>query len=365
MRLTLDQVERELARLWDTDGRAAGGSRAELMTLVALVSEPRLLERAQRAVSEVVVSHPSRTIVALWHDGDVPSLTAEVALHKPPGCPAVCGDAITLDAVGGARDWLPGNAERLALADLPVCVWWVGDLPDYDDLFDRMVVGADVVIVNSGEMDLRDLEKLSSIAARSRGHYAVADLTWTRQRLLQDLVARFFDDAEGEACIRDLQRITIEFVPRPEEKDAASPQAALLFGWMAHVLGLPTDGVRWTRGEGWSEAKVGSVVGRFEHSSRRNLRSGVITRVAMDAGKAQFQIVRQDDPRVYQWSRDVPGVATAPHTVRVSPFDEGLLLARSIERPKRDPLLEASLQAGSRIVRPIAPRLSVAPPPTR
>lgn len=39
MRLTLDQVERELAKLWETDAPTAGGSRTELMTLVALVSE--------------------------------------------------------------------------------------------------------------------------------------------------------------------------------------------------------------------------------------------------------------------------------------------------------------------------------------
>ena len=92
----------------------------------------------------------ARTIVAVWRDGaPTPAIAAEVATAPVSPGGAACGDAIMLEAIGAARDWLPGNAERLALPDLPVCVWWVGDLPDFDYLFDRMVVGADLVIVNS------------------------------------------------------------------------------------------------------------------------------------------------------------------------------------------------------------------------
>lgn len=360
--LPLDKVERELARLWDEEGRSAGGSRASLMTLVALVSEPRLLARTQQVVSEVVRTHPARTIVAVWQDGAAPALTAQVALHKGGAGAPVCGDSILLEAVGGARDWLPGNAERLALPDLPVCVWWVGDLPDFDDLFDRMVVGADIVVVNSGEMDLRDLEKLSSIATRARGRFAVADLTWIRLRHLQDLIARFFDDAEGMACLPDLERITIEVSPRPDEKDATSPQAGLLFGWIASVLGLAPDAPHWKRGDGWAEVRLGKVVAHFDWKPRPDVRPGVITRFSMEAGKAHFSISRTDDPRVYRWVRDVPGITTPPHTLRIGAFEEPALLARCLERPKRDLMLEESLRVGSRIVQPVAPRLSDLPP---
>ncbi len=276
---------------------------------------------------------------------------------------AVCGDSIKLEAIGSARDWLPGNAERLALPDLPVCVWWVGDLPDFDDLFDRMVVGADLVVVNTGEMDLRDLQMVSSIAARSQGRHAVSDLTWIRLRTMQDLIARFFDDAEGQACLPDLERILIEIAPRPDEKDATSTQAGLLFGWIAAVLGLPPESAQWKRGDGWAEVRIGKLHARFEQKPRPDVRPGIVTRLVMEAGRARFAIERLDDPRVYRWSREVPGVSTPPHTLRVAPFDEAALLARCIERPKRDLLLETSLRIGSRIVLPVAPRLSTRPSP--
>jgi glucose-6-phosphate dehydrogenase assembly protein OpcA len=359
--LPLDKVEPELARLWEDEARAAGGSRAALLTLVAMVSEPRLLDRAQQVMTDLVRIHPARTIAAVWRDGPSPSITAEIGMHRASGT-GVCGDAIKLDAIGSARDWLPGNAERLALPDLPVCVWWVGDLPDFDDLFDRMVVGADLVIVNTGEMDLRDLQKVSSIAARSQGRYAVSDLTWIRLRTMQDLVARFFDDPEGQACLPDLERILFEVAPRVGEKDATSTQAGLMFGWMAAALGLSPDGVQWKRADTWAEARLGKLLVRFEQKPRSDVRPGAITRLVMEAGRAHFAIERQDDPRVYRWSRDVPGIASPPYTVRVAPFEESSLLARCIERPKRDLMLETSLRTGSRIVMPVAPRLSAVPP---
>jgi glucose-6-phosphate dehydrogenase assembly protein OpcA len=360
--LPLDKVERALAHLWEEESRSAGGSRAALLTLVAMVSDPRLLDRTHQVMADVVRTHPARTIAAVWREGATPTISAQIAMHRSSGSGAVCGDAITLEAIGAAREWLPGNAERLALPDLPVCVWWVGDIPDFDDLFDRMVVGADLVVVNTGEMDLRDLQKVSSIAIRSEGRFAVADLTWIRLRTMQDMIARFFDDAEGQACLPDLERILIEIAPRPDERDATSPQAGLLLGWIACVLGVAPEAAQWKRGDAWAEVRLGKLLVRFEQKPRTDVRPGVITRVIMDAGKARFAVERQDDPRVYRWSRDVPGVSTPPQTLRVGAFEESTLLARCIERPKRDLMFETSLRVGSRIVLPVAPRLSALPP---
>ncbi len=365
MKLSVDQVEREVARLWEEEARKSGAARVELLTLVAHVSEPHLLERAQKVLAEVVKSVACRTIVAVWRDGAEPAITADAALHRVSEGGPPCGDAIILEAVGEAREWIPGNADRLALSDLPVCIWWVGDLPDHDDLFDRMVANADVVIVNSQEMDLRDLEKLSSIAARSRGRYALADLAWARLRWVQDLVARFFDDEPGRACLPGLERIDIEFSPRDGEKDATSTRSGLLFGWMAHVLKLPTAAPLWKRGETWAEVTLGDVVTRFEQRPQKGVRPGGIVRLAIRCKTGSFEIQRQEDPQAFRWSREVPDTSIPAQVVRVLSLDEPTLLLRCLERPKRDPLLETSLQVGSRIVRPVAPRLSDIPPPVR
>jgi glucose-6-phosphate dehydrogenase assembly protein OpcA len=358
VRLSLDGVEAEVARLWEEEARKSGAVRIELLTLVALVSEPALFDRAQSVIAKTVLMHPSRTIVATWTQATPASITADATLHRVSAGGPACGDAIVLEAAGGAREWLPENIDRLALPDLPVCVWWIGDLPDFDRLFDRVVVNADLIVVNSGEMDLRDLEKLSTIAMRSRDGCALSDLAWIRLRPLQELIARFFDDEIARGCLPALERVTIDFAPREGDQDVASTQVGLLFGWIANALSLRTEGAFWKRGAGWSEVTFGRVVARFEQRPRADVPPGSIVRVTIECDGARFEVERQDDPQVFRWSREAPGAPVPPQTLRIGIPDEATLLMRCLERPKRDRLLEKSLQMAVRIVRPVAPRLS-------
>ena len=358
MRLSLDAVEPALAQLWKAEADRGGPPRDELFTVVALASELALLGRAQRVVAAVARASPTPTIGANWRPGADHTITAEASLHRVSEGGAAGGDAIVLEATGAAREWLPENVDNLALPDLPVCIWWVGDLPDFDRLFDRLVVDADVIVVNSAEMDLRDLEKLSTIVMHCHGGAALSDLMWIRLRPIQELIARFFDDETALACVRSIDRITIEFAPRGDDQDVASTQAGLLLGWIANALSLGKETVAWKRGPAWAEATLGRVVARFEARPRADVPSGSILRVTLECDGARFEIARQEDPAVFQWSREAPGAAVAPQTLRVGIPEESTLLIRSLERPRRDPLLERSLHVATRIVRPIAPRLS-------
>jgi glucose-6-phosphate dehydrogenase assembly protein OpcA len=361
VRLSLDVVEREIGRLWEAEAQRSPAPRIELLTLVALVSERGLLQRARDVVAQVVRTFPSRSILVTWKDGSESTLTADARLHYLSAGGLACGDAIEVEAISGGRKWLPENIDRLTLPDLPVCLWWVGDLPDFDDLFDRSVVSSDLVIVNSSEMDLRDLEKLSNIVSRSRGRYAVTDLTWSRLKSLQELVARFFDDVEARDFLSKIERVAIEFAPREAELDVASTQAALFFGWIAQAMSLRPDGVSWKRGPDWGEATLGKVTVRFDHRPRADVVAGGVTKVTMEGGGARFEVERLEDPLVLRWSREVPGSQTAPQMLRVSTLEESMLMVRCLGRPRRDALFEKSLHVGSRIVRPVAPRFSTPP----
>jgi glucose-6-phosphate dehydrogenase assembly protein OpcA len=374
MKVKLDTVEKELAKLWESQAASAHSARVELFTIVAIVSDPKLLARTNDVLARVVRAQACRTIVALPVDGATPQITADIALHKNPERKnEACGDAIVLEATGPARAWLPGNIERLLLADVPACVWWVGDLPDHDDLFDKMVRRADVVLVNSSEMDLRDLEKLSQIAQGSKDSYAFMDLTWVRLRRLQDLVARFFDDPPVRPLLDTLTRITFAYSPKEGDTDVASTRAGLLLGWMGFALGLVPESAKWKTDDRGGEVTLDreggrpKVTVRFDRDSRPNVHDGAITRIELvsDAGngaQAKFEIARQEDPLTVKWSCNVPGIAVPDQVLRVGAHEEAQLLARSLERPTRDRLLDASLLVASRIVRSVAPRLSERPP---
>ena len=368
VKLPLEGIEPALARLWEDEARQSGAPRIELLTLVAVVTEPSLLDRALRVVDAFASSHPARTIVATHRPGAQAAIEAEVSLHRVQGTGAACGDAIILDATGEGRQWLPENIDRLALPDLPVCLWWVGDLPDFDQLFDRALAFADWVVVNSGEMDLRDLERLSEVGARSHDRYSLSDLTWHSLRPMQDLVARFFDDAAGRACIAGIRRLSFSFVARRPDApgsndgqphdDVTSTEAGLMLGWMAQALKLPIDAATWKRGSGWAEVTLGPVSARFEARSRADVPCGALLALSLECDEARFAIERLDDPCVVRWSREVPGAPMPPQTLRIAISDESSMLVRSLAQLKRDPLLEATLRAASRIVRPVAPRLA-------
>ena len=199
-----------------------------------------------------------------------------------------CGDAIVLEAFGEARWWLPENFDRLALPDLPYCVWWVGDLPDHDLLFDEAIQRRrPVVVVNSAEMDLRDIEKLSNIARSSHGFYALLDLTWVRLRGLLDLVARFFDDPATLPYLSRLKSVTLTYNPRPGESDAASTRCGIFIGWLATQLKLQTETARWHRdasgGRGHAPARGGlsPVAIRINQEKLADAHDGAITRITM------------------------------------------------------------------------------------
>ncbi len=374
MRVHLKDVERELTKLWEDDRATSHATRSELSTLVALVSEPALLERAKNVLSEVAMSYPCRTIAVVWHPGEAPKLDAEVYLHKNPNRKnQACGDGIVIEAVGSARDWIPGNVERLLLPDLPACVWWVGDLPDGDDLFDVMVRRADAVMVNSAEMDLRDIEKLAFILRQSKDSYAFMDLAWVRLRALQDLVARFFDDAATRPYLDTLRDVTVAFSPRENETDVASTRAALLVGWLASAIGIDGANAKWTMNEPGGDVVVareghGDVTFHFVHDKRPGVDHGGVTRVelvcdAADGKEARFKVERQaDDTKVMLSTSETPGLSPPPQTFRLERHHEATLLLSCLERPMKDRLLEASLRMTTKLVHPIAPRLSERPP---
>ncbi len=371
-RVPLDKIDATLSKLWDEEAKRSGTSRMALLTVVALVSEPRFLERAKAVLAHVATVHPARTVAAVWLPGDgAPSIDAEVALHVREGGRA-CGDAIVLEARGAARDWLPETLDRLLLSGVPSAVWWVGDLPDADDLFDRTVGLADAVIVNSAEMDLRDLAKLSFIAkASKKTSTAVADLTWARLKGLQDLTARFFDDPEVRPFLDGLHRVTLAYSPREGEQDVASTQAGLYLGWLAAALGFAEEMPGWQREpEGGGAVRLAhggwEVDVRILHDPRGDVPPGALTRIELvaqnDRGEARFEITRlADDPQAFRAHGEAPGVVIPGQTVRIHDRDEAVLLARTLELPRRDALLEASLEAGARIMRQVAPRISVRP----
>jgi glucose-6-phosphate dehydrogenase assembly protein OpcA len=354
VRVALDKVDAELGKLWEVAGTETKGvTRVQTTNVVALCETPAHAAIAEPALAAASAVHGARTVLVTWHQaaaGAGPAITADVALHQSlrPGIPG--GEAIWLEATGKSREWVPDSVGRLLTADLPVYVWWVGDLPDHDDLFDRVAAVADVAIFNSNDMDLRDLPALDRLAERPIGRSVLADFCWHRLRTWQEMSARFFDEPQCLDDLARLERVTIRFHQRSEKPEPVSNQAALFAGWLASRLGLrlqawtsrdpraPTARLACIRGEG------PGVEIRFEAHTRPGVLPGALVEVELVAPEAEFHVCRVvEDPAVICWTAKRPGVPFPQQCVRIGIPDEAKLLTRVLERPLRDPLFEASL----------------------
>lgn len=363
MNIPLGEVDRTLARLWaDT---AKGDAHASTSTLVVCCATPDELPRARAAIAPLVTTRPCRTITVACYLGAPPVITARVALHINTLRDAEpVGDDIELDVRGAeARTWVPSTLLGLRKPDVPLYVWWVGDLPDNDRLFDHLVEEADVAAVHSCDMDLRDLEQLSRLIELSQGAYVMTDLNWVRLRAWQELTARFFDDPAARAHTRAMRELTVRFTPRENVVEPLSTQAALFAGWIATCLGWDTHNPRWsvsTDGSSTATLKQGegeAVTVRFIAEEREGVYPGAIHLVGLAAPQAHFEVARSsDDPLVICWSGEGEGLLIPSQCLRIGTPDEPKMLARALERPSRDTVFERSLAAAARLVAPVAPK---------
>jgi hypothetical protein len=102
---------------------------------------------------------------------------------------------------------------------------------------------------------------------------------------------------------------------------------------------------------------------RFTYETRSDVPAGTILGLEVGADVGRFTVGRSEDPHVFAWTSDMSaGRATLSQMLRAPLPDEAEMVARALERPRRDRLLDASLRAAARLVEKVAPRLSRRPP---
>ena len=115
----------------------------------------------------------------------------------------------------------------LLIHDLPTLVWWPGDPPFADPIFDQLVEMSDRLIVDSDEFGdlLRGLRRLTTLRRRS----GVGDLAWRRLGWWQELTAEFFDAPRFRRYLPNLSRLAIRYAVcrrRRAPAPAPDPRAA-------------------------------------------------------------------------------------------------------------------------------------------
>jgi glucose-6-phosphate dehydrogenase assembly protein OpcA len=379
---TVSRVDAHLAQLWSRPGpgdepvvveKGLPHARASVLNLIITVPDEVAAQRVVATMQGLGFRHPSRAIVLVAdHKAKGPTLDAAVSAHCHDGRDGgdqVCYDVVVLTVRGEAAEHLAGFVAPLLIHDLPTHVWWPGNPPFGDPVFDQLVEMSDRVIVDGSDFAdlLLGFRRLGTLRRRS----GVGDLAWRRLGWWQELTAQFFDGPRFRRYLPNLNRLSIRYaVPpahrgpgrprrRPDAADVApgvsSPLAGpiLYAGWIASrltwrryrtVSPLGPDGMRLTL-EGAHEM----VDLRLEPVVSATDLPGELISVSLGArgemGAAEFIIDRVGDEASVATNAD--GMTALLRRVTMEPQTESELLATDLVTDRHDPTYEAALRAAA------------------
>jgi len=377
---TVQAIAAQLAQLWvapasGEDSRVTekgmAHARASVLNLIVMVPDEDAATRVVATMVGLGVRHPSRAIVLAADPAAAgPPLSASITAHchaGPEGADPICFEVVVLTVHGEAAEHLSGIVAPLLIHDLPTHVWWPGDPPFADPIFDQLVEMGDRLVVDSDEFAdlLYGLRRLTTLRRRS----GVGDLAWRRLAWWQELTAEFFDAPRFRRYLPNLNRLLIRYaVPstKPARKRRAKPgdkaqppvssplAAPLLYaGWIA-------SRIEWRRYSTIEPLENGrarlKLEGRhemvdllIEPVENDDLTPGELVAVRLRAfgemGAAEFIIERSADEAVVASNAD--GMTALLRRVPMEQPTESELLAMDLVTDRHDPVYEAALRAAA------------------
>ena len=372
---TVAAVEDHLASLWTLAGddgarvteKGLPHARASVLNLIVTVPDEPLAVRVVSTLLGLGYRHPSRAIVLVANpDRDGPWLDASVSAH----CHAihdadeqVCYEEVILTVRGEPAEHLDGIVASLLIHDLPTLVWWPGDPPFADAIFDQLVEMGDRLILDSSDFGdlLLGFRRLSTLRRRS----GIADLAWKRLGWWQELTAQFFDAPRFRRYLPNLNRVIIRYAlpsskgnQKAPAKDDPMPgvssplaQAILYASWIANRL-------EWKRHSTVQPLEAGSLAlsleGRYAMVELRI--EGVPTDTVLDGellsvrlrargetGAAEFIIDRDGEEAVIASNAD--GMTAQLRRARMELPSESELLASTMVAGQHDAVYEGAVRA--------------------
>src|SRR5688500_4615240 len=158
VRVNAHTIEKRLADSWregQEEERAV--TRAALWNVVAHTWTGEEQARASAILGRASASVPQRTIVIRADprgQGEMASWISADCHLIGGGGQQVCSEEVSIIASGDRMQHVPPLVASLLLPDMPVAVWWIGDLPgDQHEYVETLLEPADRLIVDSSQFD--------------------------------------------------------------------------------------------------------------------------------------------------------------------------------------------------------------------
>lgn len=369
-------VESHLASLWTLAGddgatvteKGLPHARASVLNLIVTVPDEPSADRVVATMLGLGFRHPSRAIVLVADPrAKGANLDASVSAHCHAfqGNEQVCYEEVVLTVRGESAAHLNGIVAALLIHDLPTLVWWPGDPPFADPIFDQLVEVGDRLIIDSSDFSdlLLGFRRLTTLRRRS----GIGDLTWKRLDWWHELTAQFFDAPRFRRYLPNLNRVLIKYALPPEAGPSpgrgpddpmpgvASPiaQAILYASWIAsrldwkrHATVEPLEGGRMVL---TLEGRYAMVELQIEGVPSQDVPAGDLLSVRLRAhgetGAAEFIVDRDGDEATVASNAD--GMTAQLRRVRMELPAESELLAVSLMTDRHDGVYEGALRAAA------------------
>jgi glucose-6-phosphate dehydrogenase assembly protein OpcA len=345
----LARVDEELRALWAA--RPAPGemptARARTANLVVVASSPALADTWATIIDEVVQNVPARAIVVGLDPDGADGLEASVSGVCFPGgggSPAACSERVSLVARGAMCARVPSVVGSLCLGDVTTTLVWLGRVHTDDPAFAPLAEGAGRIVLDAAQGSIASLANVVYwTRARTPGDRpGLADLTWTRLSIWQELCARMFDEPRLRGLAAHVTAVTV--TQASEVGARLGPEGSLLLAWLATRLGWKAASLggklRLLRADGVPvKVALRASPGPMQHP-----RLQALSLEASDAGLAMTSRVTRDDDAA-TWTLEVVPAAGAgdrsrlEHRVRMTASETAGLLERTLRRPVRDDAL--------------------------
>ncbi len=320
--LPIAAVEHELRALWQAAAESDAVSRASLFNLVAVTATDAEYDHVTTTIRKLTNRHPCRAIVLRAGDDDTAPATAQINAHchlTGGGQKQVCCEQITVHA--GAPQ-LPAAMLALLEGDLPVVLWWPGDLTRQAELFRQLSALADRVI--------GDTSHGAPPATAPAAWFT--DISWLRLAFWREQVAEFFDEPAARALVPAIESVAVEYTTRP----GAARRAGLLAAWFA-------------RQAGWSARGAVRRVRLALSASSETTDAGVLA-IELRAASAWWAVRKDPAECTVTATVTLPTVCGLPRKRSLWPGDEPTLISWALDETTPDPVYPRVLALAARLL---------------
>ncbi|MEM0895999.1 MAG: glucose-6-phosphate dehydrogenase assembly protein OpcA [Verrucomicrobiota bacterium] len=226
------KIHQELKKLWASNDAA---TKASLMNFAIYSESPGSLEENTALISKITEEHACRALVIFARqDSEAMEARAWITAHcrLAGGKKAVCSEQIAFDLHGQCANLVRNIVFANLESDLPLVVWWQGDLTDRFD--ERFFSRIDRLVVDSATWDdpAAQFGMVLSASKESGQRFLLNDLSWTRSYDLRLSLASLFDHADLLKGLPEIETIRISH--GKNERVCA----AMVLVWMANMLQL-------------------------------------------------------------------------------------------------------------------------------